>query len=132
MRLYVGNVPWTATQDDLLGRFSTHGSVREARIITDRETGRSRGFAFVTYENAEDGQDAIKEEDGSDFMGRTLRVSEAQAQERQQRSDGSPRAPRSGGEGGSRGGYQTPPPEHDQVQEPRRRRSKRGDRRERA
>ncbi|MDN5354767.1 MAG: hypothetical protein PWQ09_1523 [Candidatus Cloacimonadota bacterium] len=73
-KLYVGNLPWKATEEDLTNLFSEYGEVTSARIITDRETGRSRGFGFVEMENAEE---AINNLNETDFMGRTLRVNEA-------------------------------------------------------
>jgi RNA recognition motif-containing protein len=73
-KLYVGNIPWKTTEEDLTNLFSEYGEVESARIITDRETGRSRGFGFVEMENAEE---AINNLNETDFMGRTLRVNEA-------------------------------------------------------
>ena len=75
--LYLGNIPYTATEDEISGIFSAHGEVKEVRIITDRETGRSRGFAFVEIEG-EDVTAVIEALDGADYGGRTLRVNEAQ------------------------------------------------------
>jgi len=75
--LYLGNIPYTATEDEISGIFSAHGEVKEVRIITDRETGRSRGFAFVEIEG-DDVAAVIEALDGADYGGRTLRVNEAQ------------------------------------------------------
>ena len=75
--IYLGNIPYTATEDEISGIFSAHGEVKEVRIITDRETGRSRGFAFVEIEG-DDASGVIEALDGADFGGRTLRVNEAQ------------------------------------------------------
>ena len=75
--LYLGNIPYTATEDEISGIFSAHGEVKEVRIITDRETGRSRGFAFVEIEG-NDVPAVIEALDGADYGGRTLRVNEAQ------------------------------------------------------
>ncbi|MFP6600807.1 MAG: RNA-binding protein [Deltaproteobacteria bacterium] len=75
--LYLGNIPYTATEDEISGIFSAHGEVKEVRIITDRETGRSRGFAFVEIEG-NDVTAVIEALDGADYGGRTLRVNEAQ------------------------------------------------------
>lgn len=127
MRLYVGNLPWSVTQEDLEQRFATHGPISDARIITDRESGRSRGFGFVTYDNDEDGQDAIREENGADFMGRTLRVSEAQDKQRSSNGRGHRNGNRNGnhrggGGGGGGGGHQD--------QQRRRRRKGHGERHE--
>ena len=75
--LYLGNIPYTATEDEISGIFSAHAEVKEVRIITDRETGRSRGFAFVEIEG-NDVTAVIEALDGADYGGRTLRVNEAQ------------------------------------------------------
>ncbi|SKA71096.1 RNA recognition motif domain-containing protein [Desulfobaculum bizertense] len=75
--IYVGNLAWGATDEDLNDLFADYGEVESARVIMDRETGRSRGFGFVEME--EQGADqAIEALNGSSFMGRTLRVNEAQ------------------------------------------------------
>ena len=73
-KLYVGNIPWKTTEEDLTNLFGEYGEVTSVRIITDRETGRSRGFGFVEMENADE---AINNLNETDFMGRTLRVNEA-------------------------------------------------------
>jgi len=77
-KLYVGNIPWNCSEDDLKELFTQFGEVSFVRIITDRETGRSRGFGFVEMEN---GDKAISELDNTDFMSRALRVSEAKERE---------------------------------------------------
>ncbi|NDA31277.1 MAG: RNA-binding protein [Betaproteobacteria bacterium] len=59
-KIYVGNLPWRATDEQLTTMFSAHGEVTEARIVTDRETGRSRGFAFVTVEGAHVGVEVVR------------------------------------------------------------------------
>ena len=76
-KLYVGNLAWGVTDDDLQGLFSEHGAVASAVVITDRETGRSRGFGFVEMEDGAD--NAIEALNGQDFQGRPLRVNEAQS-----------------------------------------------------
>lgn len=73
-KLYVGNIPWKATEEDLKKLFSEFGDVDNVRIITDRETGRSRGFGFVEMNDAEEAMNNLND---SEFMGRTLRVNEA-------------------------------------------------------
>ncbi|MEM1099607.1 MAG: RNA-binding protein [Planctomycetota bacterium] len=93
MKMYVGNLAWKTTTEDLEALFSNYGNVQDAIVLTDRETGRSRGFGFVTMSD-EDAGKAIEALDGQDFEGRPLRVNEAQE-----------RAPRSGGGGGGGGGY---------------------------
>ena len=81
-KLYVGNLPFTTTDADLEETFGQYGVVASANVITDRETGRSRGFGFVEFENASDAQAAQAALDGSDFGGRALRVNEAQERQR--------------------------------------------------
>ena len=91
-KVYVGNMPFSATEDDLRSLFERHGSVASVNVIMDRETGRPRGFAFVEMEDASAADDAIRALDGSDMGGRSLRVNEAQDKRR-------------GGGGGGGGGY---------------------------
>jgi RNA recognition motif-containing protein len=92
--IYVGNLVWECTADDLLALFQEHGTVARAQVITDRETGRSRGFGFVEMNDDAEAQKAIDALNGADFKGRPLTVNEAK-----------PREERSGGGGGGRGGY---------------------------
>ncbi|HET9956199.1 MAG TPA: RNA-binding protein [Polyangiaceae bacterium] len=92
-RLYVGNLSFHTTEDTLQRAFAQCGDVVEAKLVLDRETGRSRGFAFVVMATAEDAQRAISQMDGTDLDGRALRVNEAEA-----------RKPRGGGFGGGGGG----------------------------
>jgi cold-inducible RNA-binding protein len=92
-KLYVGNLPFTATDEAVRALFSKHGTVEKVSLITDRETGRPRGFGFVEMSNA-DAARAMQALDGTDFDGRPLKVNEAQDRER---SGG-------GGGGGNRGG----------------------------
>jgi RNA recognition motif-containing protein len=94
-RLYVGNLPFSATEDDIRAAFERHGSVASVNVITDRETGRPRGFAFVEMEDESAAADAMRALDGSDFGGRNLRVNEAQ--ERQRGGGGGGGGPRRGG-----------------------------------
>ena len=84
-KIYVGNLPWSATEDALRELFSTIGSVHSVAVITDRETGRSRGFGFIEMDDS-DAERAISELNGRDMDSRPLRVNEAQ--ERQRRSSG--------------------------------------------
>ena len=76
-KLYVGNLAWAVTDEDLSGLFGDYGSVASAVVITDRETGRSRGFGFVEMEDG--GDQAIEALNGQDYKGRPLRVNEAQS-----------------------------------------------------
>ena len=96
-KLYVGNLPWSTTDRDLEDHFASYGKVLSARVITDRETGRSRGFGFVEIEEDEGAQRAMSELDGRDYNGRPLRVNEAQ-----DRRGGGGGGPRGGGGGGGR------------------------------
>jgi len=97
MKLYVGNLSFQTTSDDLLQLFGQYGSVTSAQIVTDRDTGRSRGFAFV--EMGSGAEQAIEATNGVEFMGRNLTVNEAKPREDRPRSGGS-----GGGSGGGRGG----------------------------
>ena len=81
-KLYVGNLPFSATEEELRTVFERHGAVASVNVITDRETGRARGFAFVEMDDASAGDDAIRALDGSDLGGRSLRVNEAQDKQR--------------------------------------------------
>jgi len=74
--LYVGNLPWQTTEEELTNTFEAHGSVISARIVTERETGRSRGFGFVEVEDADAGK-ILKAMNGFSLGGRSLMVSEA-------------------------------------------------------
>jgi RNA recognition motif-containing protein len=76
-KLYVGNLPWTATEDDVKTLFSDIGEVFSANLILDRETRRSRGFAFVEMSDS-DAEKAISQLNGKQFQGRDLRINEAQ------------------------------------------------------
>ena len=80
-KLYVGNLPFEVTEDSLQELFQSHGEVTSAKVITDRDTGRPRGFAFVEMANSEDAQEAIKSLDGKDFQGRNLKVNLAKPRE---------------------------------------------------
>ena len=77
-KIYVGNLPFSSTEADLKDVFSRHGGVESVAVITDRETGRPRGFAFVEMEEASAAQDAIRALDGTDLGGRNIKVNEAQ------------------------------------------------------
>lgn len=77
MNIYVGNLPWRSSEEDLRGAFEAFGEVSSAKIITDRETGRSRGFGFVEMPDDSAAQAAIEGLNDQDFQGRSLRVNEA-------------------------------------------------------
>jgi RNA recognition motif-containing protein len=89
-KLYVGNLPFTATEDGVRTLFAAHGTVEKVSLISDRDTGRPRGFGFVEMSNA-DASRAMQALNGKDFDGRSLKINEAQDKA-------------GGGGGGSRGG----------------------------
>jgi len=95
MNIYVGNLPFEATEEDLKASFSNYGEVSTAKVITDRETGRSRGFGFVEMSNSSEAEAAIKGMNGNDLKGRALTVNEARPREQSGGQGG-----RSGGQGG--------------------------------
>ena len=92
-KLYVGNLPFTATEQDLVDQFSQCGTVESAKIIMDRDTGRSKGFGFVEMSSDAEAQAAINKFNGQDYSGRPMTVNEAR-----------PMEPRGGGGGGGFGG----------------------------
>ena len=91
-KLYVGNLPYSVTEEKLQQHFAQHGSVVSARIITDKFSGRSKGFGFVEMSSDQEAERACAALNGTDFEGRNIVVSEARPQQ--------PRAPRPGGGGG--------------------------------
>lgn len=93
-KLYVGNLTFDATEAEVEALFSQHGQVLSAQIVTDRDTGRSRGFGFVEMDDGAD--EAIQQLNGQDFKGRALTVNEAR-----------PRKEGGGGGGGGRGGFRS-------------------------
>jgi len=99
MRLYVGNLSFSTTEEALSAEFGNHGHVEEVALITDRDTGRPRGFAFVTMSNDSEGRAAIEALNGADIDGRTITVNEARP-----KTDGGGRGGPRGGGGGGRGG----------------------------
>ena len=96
MNLYVGNLPYTMTDEELQATFTNHGEVTTARVIMDRFSGRSRGFGFVEMPNDDEAEAAIQALNGTDLEGRALTVNEARPRE--------DRGPRGGGGGGGGGG----------------------------
>lgn len=90
-KLFVGGLSWGTNDDSLRAAFARFGEITEAKVITDRETGRSRGFGFVTFSDPSAATSAMTEMDGKQLDGRTIKVNEAQE--------------RSGGGGGGRGGF---------------------------
>ncbi len=81
MKLYIGNLPWSVRQDDLMQLFGQVGQINDAVVITDRNTGRSRGFGFVEYASDEGARKAIQQFNGYDLDGRKLTVNEARAKQ---------------------------------------------------
>ncbi len=81
MKLFVGNLSWNTGENDLRDHFSVFGQIEECRLITDRETGRSRGFGFVTFTDADSANNAIAELDGRELDGRPLKVNQAKERE---------------------------------------------------
>ena len=81
MNIYVGNLPYQTTEDDLSGLFGAYGAVSRVNIIMDRETGRSKGFGFVEMDDDNAAEAAIKALDGQDFNGRTLKINQARPRE---------------------------------------------------
>ncbi len=102
-RLYIGNMSWDTTEDGLMAALTEGGrTVKDIHIVTDRETGRPRGFAFAEFNSDEEAQAAIADLDGKELDGRPLRVNEAQ--ERKPRGGGGGGGGRGGGGGGYGGG----------------------------
>ncbi len=97
MKLYVGNLSFQTSSEELQQLFSQAGTVESASVVEDRDTGRSRGFGFVEMASKEDGEKAIEQFNGTDLNGRNLTVNEARPRE--------DRGNRGGGGGGGRGGY---------------------------
>ena len=102
MKLYVGNLSFQTSSDDLQNLFATAGTVESASVVEDRDTGRSRGFGFVEMSSKEEGEAAISQFNGKELGGRALTVNEARPRE-DRRSNGGGRAGFGGG--GNRGGY---------------------------
>jgi RNA recognition motif-containing protein len=95
-KLYVGNLPFSATEEDITAKFATCGTVESAKLITDRDTGRSKGFGFVEMSSDAEAQAAIDKLNGQDYGGRPMTVNEARPQQK--------KGPRPGGGGGYGGG----------------------------
>jgi RNA recognition motif-containing protein len=109
MKLYVGNLSFQTSSEDLQQLFAQAGTVESATVVEDRDTGRSRGFGFVEMASKEDGEKAIQQFNGTDLNGRNLTVNEARPREdRGNRGGGGGRGGyggNRGGGGGGRGGY---------------------------
>ena len=103
-KLYVGGLSWNTDNDGLRQAFERFGDVEDVRVVTDRETGRSRGFGFVTFSSNEAAQAAISEMDGTSLDGRNIKVNEAEDRPRGGGGGGGGGGDRRGG-GYERGGY---------------------------
>lgn len=99
MNIYVGNISFNASEDDIRDIFSQYGEVDSVKIILDHDTGRSRGFGFVEMANDDDGRAAVENLNGFELEDRQLKVNEARPRERRNNFGGG------GGYGGGRGGY---------------------------
>ena len=109
-RLFVGNIPWNTTEENLREIFSQNGrTVGDVRIPTDRETGKPRGFAFISLQTDKEAQDAMEELDGQDLDGRAMRVNEAES--KPPRGSSGPRRSFDGDSGGGGGRDFGGPPE---------------------
>ncbi|MDG1978722.1 MAG: RNA-binding protein [Phycisphaerales bacterium] len=112
MKLFVGNLPFSATENEIRDAFEAHGEVSDVAVITDRETGRPRGFAFVEMSDSGQANAAIEALNGQDFGGRSINVNEARPREDRPRGGGGGGyggggggGGRGGGGGGGRGGW---------------------------
>jgi RNA recognition motif-containing protein len=105
MKLYVGNLSFNTSAQDLSELFASVGTVQSANVIEDRDTGRSRGFGFVEMSSQEEGQNAISELNGKEVDGRELKVNEAKPQDKRSGGGGGGGRNGGGGGGGGRGGF---------------------------
>jgi cold-inducible RNA-binding protein len=101
-KLFVGGLSWDTTDDGLRQAFASYGEISEAKVITDRDTGRSRGFGFVTFAQDEEAKTAMAKMDGTSLDGKNIKVNEAQ--EKSPRGGGRPGGGGGGFGGGGRGG----------------------------
>ena len=100
MNIYVANIPWKASEEELKTLFAEYGEVTSAKIVIDKFTQRSRGFGFIEMKDDTAGRNAINELNGADFMGKNLVVNEARP-----RTEGGPRTGGGGNRGGGGGGF---------------------------
>jgi len=108
-KLFIGDLSWDTTDEGLRAAFEAFGEVSKASVITDRETGRSRGFGFVTYPNGDEADKAIAELNGTDLDGKNIKVEEAKEREPRRSGGGGGGGFRGGGggRGGDRGGFRS-------------------------
>ena len=104
-KIYVGNLPFSATNESLSEMFASFGKVDSSKIVTDRDTGRSKGFGFVEMADSSEADAAIEKLNGADFGGRSLTVNEARPMEPRTGGFGGGRGGDSGGDRGGRGGF---------------------------
>ncbi len=104
MNIYVSGLSYRISDDDLRQLFEEYGAIKSAKVITDRETGRSRGFGFVEMDNEEEGKKAIEELTGAEYDGKVISVTEAKPKTDKPRGGGGFNRERSGGGGFNRGG----------------------------
>lgn len=104
MNIYISSLSFNVNDEDLRDVFSDYGEVTSAKVITDKFSGRSKGFGFVEMPNDDDAKNAIKELNGAQYDGRTINVNEARPREERPRTNNNNRS----GGGGSRGGYGNP------------------------
>ena len=104
-KLFVGGLNWKTTDDGLRAAFESFGAITEAKVITDRDSGRSRGFGFVTFVDDDAGDEAIRAMDGTELEGRTIKVNQAEDKPRMGGGGGGGRFGGGGGRGGNGGGY---------------------------
>ena len=104
MDIYVGNLPYTVTEEDITGLFASFGPVERVKIITDRETGRSKGFAFVTLGDQSQIEAAVEALNEYDLQGRALRVNASEPKENKPFGGGGGGGYKGGGGGGYKGG----------------------------
>jgi len=103
MNIYVGNLPYSATEEQLRTMFGQYGEVTSASIIKDRDTGRSKGFGFVEMSDDSSAEEAIQALNESDMNGRNIKVNQARPKEKRERSDRGDRGGYRGGDRGDRG-----------------------------
>ncbi|MGE4659136.1 MAG: RNA-binding protein [Gammaproteobacteria bacterium] len=103
-KLYVGNLPYTVNEQDLSDKFAEYGTVESAKLISDRDTGRSKGFGFIEMASDSEAQAAIEGLNGVDYDGRPMKVNEARPRDNK-RPGGGGYGGGGGGGGGGRGGY---------------------------
>ena len=104
-RIYVGGLPFSTTEAEMNTLFATYGAVTSAKLITDRESGQSRGFGFIEMPNDAEAATAMEKLNGSDYGGRKLTINEARPMEARSSGGGDRGGRGGGGRGGDRGGY---------------------------